>query len=195
MTILRAPVEIRGDMPGLLVRGVLWRVANMTEDVPADLYGDDCRDIRLDWTSPLAPYAALHWLADRGHPCLWMLPTTHGGRVEAWDGLTAWEVSAILVSVSVGRVARGKSPVNDLFVDPWRDNGRCFERKSRHRESTLLVAYTGQRLWSGFGWDFFGEYKPSGPETGDPGKLAADRAALADGAALCVDGGILAEVP
>lgn len=142
MTPVRTPDVVR-DVPGLLTYGMpvtftaegldgeriectgvvldtpepntTWRVANLTDGVPADLYGDETRDMCPDWSSPLAIYAALHWLADRGHICTWMLPATHGGKVTAHDGLTAWEVSAILVARSVVRVARGDRPVDDLY--------------------------------------------------------------------------------
>ena len=143
MTPVRAAAIVRGDVPGLLRRGMpvishgvsavvlgpddalpehragSWTVSPV--DHWADWAGSDfdgmarsTDDNAIDYTDPAALYLSLHWLADRGHLCGWMLPTTHGGRVEAWDGLSAWEVAAVLVSVSVGRVARGMGPIVDI---------------------------------------------------------------------------------
>ena len=144
MTPVRAAAIVRGDVPGLLRRGmpvllgisfgdddavehiagVVHRV-QVADDGEVDTfaYYDDRRigrgryygaSVTVDYTDPAALYLSLHWLAEKGHPMLWALPTTHGGRVEAWDGLTAWEVAAVLVSVSVGRVARGMGPIVDI---------------------------------------------------------------------------------
>lgn len=214
----RAPDVVPGDIPGLLIytvpvtftaegidgervecMGVVldapdpnttWRVANLTDGVPADLYGDETRDMRLDWFSPLAIYAALHWLADRGHLCLWMLPATHGGRVEAWDELSAWEVSAIVVARSVRRVAAGMGPVISLR-DPWCcwDNGvwmRCVGAHKPGYERTFMGVREDNEGRPGW---WYGQER--GPETGDAGMLAADLAALAAGCALLVPGGLL----
>jgi len=221
MIPLRQPVPVRGDIPGLLCRGTLLSDVILldVDGLPVSMdnsivispepgwttvYGGidepGCERFRtLIWHSPIAIYAALHWLAERGHPCLWILPATHGGAVEPWDGLTAWDVSAILVSASVARVAEGGKPVGDLFAG-WFDNGDTHERRSvrydhaRH-EAVILCAYEGRRLWSGYGWDIFGEYHPCGFETGDAGMAAADAAALTDGVALLVPGGVAVLAP
>lgn len=133
MTPVRVPDVVRGDVPGLLpntptksacrkcggtnIRRTCSYCGDSTYDHECN---DGCRDCGgsemkiIDWSSPLAIYAALHWLADRGHACLWMLPVSHGGRIEAWDGLTAWKVSAILVARSVSRVAAGLGPIKAL---------------------------------------------------------------------------------
>lgn len=139
MTPVRVPAIVRGDVPGLFKRGTEATYVDSdgtshhvlvhalcadgtihatTPHGPGPMLREyDPRDLMLDWHLPYDPmsvYRCLHWLADRGHPCLWMLPATHGGRVEPWDGLTAWEVSAILVSVSVGRVAAGLGPIVEI---------------------------------------------------------------------------------
>ena len=173
----------------------------------------DPRDLMLDWHLPYDPmsvYRCLHWLADRGHLCGWMLPATHGGRVEAWDGLTAWEVSAILVSVSVGMVAAGKDPVPSVLY-PWRHDpnpGDAYESwgwtawmrdsvGNRGATRTYVPTRPKPDRWNGARWlyyrDRYGGVRPTqhGPETGDAGKLAADTAALSDGCCLQVPGGIL----
>lgn len=244
MTPVRAPAVIRGDIPGLMRRGmpVLLGISFGDEDAVEQLPGvvssvtvdehgdvdtvahyDDPRigrgryygaSLTVDWTNPLAIYAALHYLADRGHPgCLWMLPETHGWRVAAWDGLTAWEVSAILVSVSVGRVAAGKDPVPSVLC-PWRHDpnpGDAYESwgwTAWMRDSVgdrgAARTYTPTRptpdRWNGARWlyyrDRYGGVAPTryGPETGDAGKLAADTAALADGCCLLVPGGLVVPV-
>jgi hypothetical protein len=221
MTPLRHPIAIRGDVPGLLCQGTMLRdvtvlapdgfrvlvdEATVISPSPGWVTVGCCYGVSaverigvLDWRQPGTLYAALHWLADRGHPCLWMLPSSHGGKVEPWDGLTAWEVSAILVSASVARVAEGGKPVGDLFAG-WFDNGGTHERRSvrydhaRH-EAIILCAYGGRRLWSGYGWDILGEYHPCGVETGDAGMAAADAAALTDGVALLVPGGVAVRAP
>lgn len=223
MTPVRAAAIVRGDVPGLLRRGMpvtfigegldgepvecvgvvlddaepntTWRVANLTDGVPADLYGDETRAMQPLWTDPAAVHLSLHWLAEKGHPMLWTLPTTHGGRVEAWDGLTAWEVAAVLVSVSVGRVARGAGPIVDVALSWETAHGGKYQyswkgwhrkRMSGHdaivvRDETFGVPSIAPG-WSGFA---------RGPETGDAGKLAADRAAVADGCCLQVPGGLV----
>lgn len=207
MTPLRQPLPVHGHTPGLLCRGMpmrwpKWVVASgdpRSTYVVIDPSDPAHRSSTVDWSSPLALYAALHWLTGRGHRCLWMLPESHGGKVEPWDGLSAWEVSAILVSASVLRVAEGAGPVGDMFND-WRDNGDAHERRSvrydhaRH-EAVILCAKDGRRLWSGYGWDIFGEFRPCGPETGAAGMTAADGAALSDGAALLVEGGVAVLAP
>lgn len=214
MTPVRAAAIVRGDVPGLLRRGM----------PTVDPHGNDgvyewCQDNppgsywTIDYTDPAALYLSLHWLADRGHLCGWMLPTTHGGRVEAWDGLTAWEVSAILVSVSVGRMAAGKDPVPSVLC-PWRhdpnpeDAYESWGWTAWMRDSVgdrgAARTYTPTRptpdRWNGARWlyyrDRYGGVAPTryGPETGDAGKLAADTAALADGCCLQVPGGLVVPV-
>lgn len=139
---LTTPLDVRGDVPGLLVRGmpVCWQrpdrygIPTLTPDgMPGTITGTETRGdsgapwayvtwatgdsewvpvigLVVDWSSPLAVYACLHWLSDRGHPCLWMLPTAHGGRTA-----TSTQ-AAILVSVSVGRVVKGGKPVTRIYV-------------------------------------------------------------------------------
>lgn len=267
MTPLRRPLPVRGDVPGLLCLGmpvcgydddstgaivcdyctaipeplyrVGWGEPRGEEDVPGRL-------LPIDWSSPLAIYAALNWIADLGHhPCLWMLPTTHGGKVEGQqlgpgtcptcaDGgiyagsmetcpdcygtgartLSAWEVSAILVSASVLRVAAGGRPVADLLgtwsadaaddlvdVNGWPTN-RCAQRHGLTRRMRVGSLSVGRhRSVSGWAYErcgFFGHrFEPlaSGPETGAAGMTAADAAALADGAALLVNGGVAVLAP
>ena len=139
MNVSRKAMQIRGDVPGLLRRGmpvrflrserawhgptgVVTEVFDGAVTALVTSHGGEADGngevrtcgITIDYTDPAALYLSLHWLADRGHLCGWMLPTTHGGRVEAWDGLSAWEVAAVLVSVSVGRVARGMGPIVDI---------------------------------------------------------------------------------
>ena len=146
--------------------------------------------LTIDFTDPTALYLSLHWLADRGHTgCLWMLPTTHGGRVEAWDGLTAWEVAAVLVSVSVGRVAAGMGPVVDVFR-PWVNNARSSTLRDSRGNPPMEVSHY-VRGWRYVRTDGQSVY---GRETGSAGKLAADTAALADGCCLQVPGGLVAPV-
>lgn len=166
-------------------------------------------DVAIDWSDRATVYPCLAWLADRGHACLWMLPTTHGGRVEAWDGLTAWDVSAILVARSVGRVARGVGPVAAL-AGAWHHDpnpGDAYESwgwtawmRTRVDGRGAVRVYVPTRArplaWGLAGWYYYRKgygYQPptsSGRQTGDAGKLAADRAALADGCALLSPGGV-----
>ena len=247
MTPVRAAAIVRGDVPGLLRRGMpvyppdTDRPLNPDEHDSAVVCAMPDADwlsvepgastwigyarfntwrrprpvkphlLTVDFTDPAALYLSLHWLADRGHTgCLWMLPTTHGGRVEAWDGLTAWEVAAVLVSVSVGRVAAGKDPVPSMLC-PWRHDpnpGDAYESwgwTAWMRDSVgdrgAARTYTPTRptpdRWNGARWlyyrDRYGGVAPTkyGPETGDAGKLAADTAALADGCCLLAPGGLV----
>lgn len=136
MTPLRSPPIVTGAVPGLLTLGVPVRgcdddstgavVCDYRTAIPEPLYrvgwgeprGEEDmpgRLLLLDWDSPLAIYAALNWLADHGHPRLWALPSTHGGKVKSWDGLSAWEVSAVIAAASVLRVAGGGRPISDLY--------------------------------------------------------------------------------
>ena len=233
MTPVRTPAIVRGDVPGLLRRGMPlrwrdeetrfvatgdvfcdpddapWAIAAPCEGIPLGTQ-DHPSNFDIDYTDPAALYLSLHWLADRGYLCGWMLPTTHGGRVEAWDGLTAWEVAAVLVSVSVGRVAAGKDPVPSMLC-PWRHDpnpGDAYESwgwTAWMRDSVgdrgAARTYTPTRptpdRWNGARWlyyrDRYGGVAPTkyGPETGDAGKLAADTAALTDGCCLQVPGGLV----
>lgn len=140
--------------------------------------------LALSWGHSLAPYAALHWLADRGHCATWMLPTTHGGRIVAGEALSAWEVSTILVARSVLQVATGWTPVADLLL-PIQADGDTQWRPSSRAPSRGL-----EESWHvcGRGWSVRSH---KGPETGDAGIAAAQAAALADNCALVVPGGIL----
>lgn len=173
VTPVRAPAIVRGDVPGLLRRGM----------PTVDPHGNDgvyewCQDNppgsywTIDYTDPAALYLSLHWLADRGHLCGWMLPATHGGRVEAWDGLTAWEVSAILVSVSVGRVAAGKPPIRALY-----------DNVSQHPRAMGFVL---RRLVGGHGESEMAPYASDAE--------ARWSAALASGCCLQVPGGLVVPV-
>lgn len=239
MTPVRTPDVVR-DVPGLLTYGMpvtftaegldgeriectgvvldtpepntTWRVANLTDGVPADLYGDETRDMCPDWSSPLAIYAALHWLADRGRARLWMLPSTHGGRVEAWDGLSAWEVSAIVVSASVLRVAMGLGPVRDMLgpsvawtASKTLRSGRRIELGhggyARKSVATMTVTHTDDRRWFYGGGNVVsqsGERDWNAYPSADGwttweahARDVTDRAALADGCALLAPSGIL----
>jgi hypothetical protein len=88
MTPVRAAAVIRGDVPGLLRRGMPVINAHRQRAViveavdPAPDRLHELAAIRIDYTDPAALYLSLHWLADRGHLCGWMLPTTHKSRVE-----------------------------------------------------------------------------------------------------------------
>lgn len=236
MTPLRQPVTVRGDIPGLLCRGTLLGDVTLldVDGLPVSMdnsivispepgwttvYGGidepGCERFRtLIWHSQIAIYAALHWLADRGHPCLWMLPSSHGGKVEPWDGLTAWDVSAILVSASVARVAEGLRPVSSA-LQPWRHDpnpGDTYEEwgwTAWQRDGfggigacrSYLPTREYPQRWNGAGWYYYrtryGGVAPtmSGKNTGAAGMSAADGAALTDGAALLVDGGVAVHVP
>lgn len=220
MTPVRAPDVVRGDVPGLLCRGMPlrwrdedtrfvatgavffdaddgpWAIAAPCEGLPLGTQ-DHPSNFDVDWSGRAAIYLSLAWLADRGFSCLWMLPTTHGGRVEAWDGLTAWDVSAIVVSRSVGRVARGLGPIADV-LSGWCGSGqmvggecqvqiRCSERfpmRAVVAPDGWCLTRNGKTAWTE------ATYVARGPETGDAGKLAADRAAIAEGCALLCDGGV-----
>jgi hypothetical protein len=162
-----------------------WAIAAPCEGLPLGTQ-DHPSNFDVDWSDRAAIYLCLAWLADRGHACLWMIPTTHGGRIEAWDGLTAWEVSAILVARSVGRVARGLGPVRTL-LRVWVDTNDTLWRSYRRRVNFRGACDFGCIIYSD-GYSIGGP--KLGPETGDAGKLAADRAALTDGCALLCDGGV-----
>lgn len=211
MTPLRQPLPARGDVPGLLCRGMPVIDADgdgtayaWSQDNPSPAYW------RIDWTQPLATYAAIHWLTGRGHRCLWMLPESHGGKVEPWDGLTAWDVSAILVSASVLRVAAGRGPVKHLLAD-YRDETLYGAGPEIHRTRWVVggVRRIGPpRVISvgPHGWHYdravlvpgaasqINDFV-SGPETGAAGMTAGDGAALADGAALLMEGGVVVRAP
>ena len=218
MTPLRQPVPVHGHVTGLLCRGMpmRWPKWVVASGDPRDTYvvidpSDPAhRPSTVDWASPLAIYAALHWLTDRGHRCLWMLPATHGGKVEPWDGLTAWEVSAILVSASVLRVAEGGGPVKHLLAD-YRDETLYGAGPEIHRTRWVVggVRRIGPpRVISvgPHGWHYdravlvpgaasqINDFV-SGPETGAAGMTAGDGAALADGAALLMEGGVVVRAP
>lgn len=167
--------------------------------------------LAIDWSDRAALYLSLAWLADRGHACLWMLPTTHGGRVEAWDGLTAWEVSAILVARSVGRVARGLGPVRDMLgpsvawtASKTMRSGRRVDLGhggyKRTSVATMTATHTSDLRWFYGGGNAVtqsGERDWSAHPSADLAAWEAhacgmaDRAALADGCALHVPGGLL----
>ena len=169
-------------------------------------------DVAIDWSARASIYLCLAWLADRGRARLWMLPSTHGGRVEAWDGLSAWEVSAIVVSASVLRVAMGLGPVRDMLgpsvawtASKTLRSGRRIELGhggyARKSVATMTVTHTDDRRWFYGGgnvvsqsgerdWNAY----PSvdGWTTWEAhARDVTDRAALADGCALLAPGGIL----
>lgn len=172
--------------------------------------------LHIDWTARAAVFLCLAWLADRGHSPSWMLPSSHGGRVGAWSGLSAWEVSSVLASVSVLRVAAGWLPVPDLF-GPYDNPQRANIAQDTHGQliyqSAVRLGANGRALVVGsmhvsrhvyrIGWALCRSEESgirldtfaSGPETGEAGMDAADAAALADGHALLVDGGVAVRVP
>lgn len=205
MTPLRQPLTVHGHTPGLIddwggptlikARGSDdWQpesVVRRRDGIGRMTWlGRLCRlepdHVRLDMARPECIYGCLHWLADRGHPCLWMLPESHGGKVEGWDGLSAWDVSAILVSASVARVAAGRGPVTDLLhVSEIGNNAGC---------SGTVRWYAHRSLRTG-GHPYVAEAgKPiSGPRVDD--REAVLLRALADGAALLVEGGVVVRTP
>ena len=118
MTPTTTPDLVRGDVPGLLCRGMpmLWPALLFADAARRPYVLQDPTDpahrlSNIDWTDRAATLLSVAWLADRGHLCGWMVPATHGGKVSAHAGLDAWTVAAILVARSVGRVARGLGPV------------------------------------------------------------------------------------
>jgi hypothetical protein len=164
--------------------------------------------IRIDYTDPAALYLSLHWLADRGHLCGWMLPTTHGGRVEAWDGLSAWEVAAVLVSVSVGRVARGMGPVSRVLgaYQDWditkttrrgtRNYGRGGCKRDGLTSPTVIHIsddrwfYGGGHVTTAGGGRSYAEH-PDVASWEAYARALADDTALTDGCCLLVPGGLV----
>ena len=232
MNVSRKAMQIRGDVPGLLRRGmpvrflrserawhgptgVVTEVFDGAVTALVTSHGGEADGngevrtcgITIDYTDPAALYLSLHWLADRGHLCGWMLPTTHGGRVGAWDGLTAWEVSAILVSHEVALRAAGRPGIKHLLADYRPEtlvgrNGR-EEYLSRwaiggvRRIGPPRVVTIGPDGWHydravlARGADVQTCDHDKGPETGSAGKLAADTAALVDGCCLQVPGGLV----
>lgn len=170
--LLRAPVVVRGDVEGLLCRGMpmRWRdedarwtattgklphpesddyfVLIAPSDTPMLGLVADPGDVAIDFSDRAAIYLSLAWLSDRGHDVLWMLPRTHGGRVDAWDGLTAWEVSAILVSVSVERVAKGGEPL-DGFVSVRVQKVSFEATPTRDAKDFWNVLFVVEPVWDG----------------------------------------------
>lgn len=242
MTPVRTPDVVRGDVPGLLCRGmpalapihfdddiastaVRGIILSVEDDGPYGFdtvgYYDDPRIgrgryhgamVTIDWSDRAAIYLCLAWLADRGRARLWMLPSTHGGRVEAWDGLSAWEVSAIVVSASVLRVAMGLGPVRDMLgpsvawtASKTLRSGRRIELGhggyARKSVATMTVTHTDDRRWFYGGGNVVsqsGERDWNAYPSADGwttweahARDVTDRAALADGCALLAPGGIL----
>lgn len=188
MTPVRAPDTVRGDVPGLRCRGMPvsnthGQRAVIVEAVssPADRL-HELAAIRIDWSDRASIYLCLAWLADRGHVCLWMLPTTHGGKVTAHDGLTAWEVSAILVARSVVRVARGLGPVTDLVYEVAWGTAGCPPGISRY----LLRSVIDKGSWH---HAEVGRRYNKGPRIDERPDMRAK--ALTDGCALLDPSGIL----
>lgn len=210
MTPLRQPLPIRGDARKLLCRGmpvtlpggsgsgVVVEVISdgdlMTalcahrppgQDLRVDSY--TARSLALDWTDRAAIALSAAWLSGSERPsCLWMLPEANGGRVKSWDKLTAWSVSAILVSASVARVAAGLGPVTDLLhVSEIGNNAGCSGTVRRYAHRSLrtgghpYVAEAGKPI--------------RGPRVDD--REAVLMRALEDGAALLVEGGVAVHVP
>lgn len=131
--LLRTPVCVLASVPGLLAPGVSvtghdddssgvihsvydgnfpypkalvsWGYPRGQEEVNQSL-------LPLDWSSQGTVEHGIRWLMDRGHKASWLRPTQYGGQVPPWEGLSALEVSAILVSVSVRAVLMGHSPIN-----------------------------------------------------------------------------------
>lgn len=225
---LTSPLPIRGDVPGLLARGMpvhwrdeetpyvvsappfhdandaMWLIAAPCAGVPIGVQ-DDPSNFAVDWSSPLAVYAALHWLSTRGHDCWWMRPAAAGGRTADWNE------AAILVSVSVGRVVAGVGPVVDIAraysiptnarMSMDRIRGAAVYWTATVEDRDYFVAPT--RLGPDVkatpdhpGW----LYTPQGGLTSwgyEVGQAAVDRinaCALADGAAFRVDGGVMVGV-
>lgn len=199
MTQTRTPDVVTGDVPGLPVRGMPvfnrhgQRAVIVEAEPPDPARLPELTSIRIDWSDRAAILLSLAWLADRGHLCDWMKPATHGGHVEPWDGLTAWEVSAILVARSVRRVAAGKGPIAAAYGPfiPCPDIEACMGSRDDIRGPGFSRMHVWRRGCPGWMVGTFSR----GPETGDAGKLAADRAALADGCALLVPGGLLLPEP
>lgn len=233
MSPVRAPDVVRGDVPGLLCRGMPlrwrdedtrfvatgavffdaddgpWAIATPCEGLPLGTQ-DHPSNFDVDWSDRAALYLCLAWLADRGHLCTWMLPTTHGGRVEAWDGLTAWEVSAIVVARSVGRVGRGLGPVRDMLgpnvawtASKTLRSGRRVDLGhggyKRTSVATMTATHTSDRRWFYGGGNAVaqsGERDWIAHPSADPTAWEAyacgmaTLAALADGCALLSPGGV-----
>ena len=87
---------------------------------------------------------------------------------------------------------RGLGPVRDLLSD-WRSDCFTYYREPYVGKERVWVYLTDADRMTDIGWALGRPRRgiPSGPETGDAGKLAADRAAIADGCALLAPGGIL----
>lgn len=219
MTILIAPEEVRGDVPGLLCRGmpiVFYGETDTPRDEPLRgvVVGIDPLDfafvdyrplddgrtskartvaevdspelgmrriVEVDWSSPAALDACIRWLAARGHRCGWMRPREMEGAID--DPM----VSKIIIARSVLNVAAGRGPVNDLLFgwDDYGDRAIRYSRRSGRGVSRVVTEFPGTES---LGWSVGGV---RGSETGDAGKLAADHAALADGCALLVPGGVM----
>jgi hypothetical protein len=145
------------------------------------------KDVALDWSDPTALLHAAMWLEEKGHPAAWMLPFgILGGTVPAHAGMTAHEVSAIILARSVRRVAGGLGSVRAL-LPKWTGTGGKFYRGAYY-------ANVGSRCYVCFDhWSYAGgsDYKLTGPEIGEAGRNAADDAALSDGCALLTPTGLL----
>lgn len=141
MNPLRTPALVRGDIPEILRRGTPVYLPQADPDRPA-LHADkkglvDDRvtehsafvrwngasildtdylrsHLALDWEDSLTISVALQWLAVRGHPMGWALPLPHGGQILKAEGLSSWEISAILVSHNVARIVAGKPPLSTM---------------------------------------------------------------------------------
>lgn len=193
MNATRTPDPTRGDVPGLLLMGTPVLDEDGSQAVIVDGSGEP-GDERwtLDWTTPLARYSAALWLIRKGHDCFWMLPRGEGGTVEAVGDLDAATVSAILLSRSVTRVGRGLGAVRALrgaWVT-W-DNAttqRGVVVFALDYRKPFMCETSGYPATSRWGW-WYGHER--GPETGPLGREKADAAALADGCALVVEGGLL----
>ena len=188
MIILREPEVVRGDVPGLLCRG-MPTLRSYSYPGGNDTRGVWCEDepdptaprYRVDWSHPAALDCALRWLADRGHACHWMRPRVYGGCIDDHGDLPAGTVSAILVARSVLEVAAGRPPVVDLLVETCWGTAGCvpgitrYWMRSKRDNAGKYCADVGRRRRSRVRID----------------ERPARRAdALSDGCALLVAGGV-----
>lgn len=205
-TTLPADLRLTGAIQGLLRRGspatymangqrvTVLHVGSVTMDV-FDGSTDrrtqpPCEAVTLDLTDPTGRYHALLWLRERGHDLRW---------AEDEPDVLAWSILS---------VERSGGPCADV-LHPWRmvaendpDTGatwvrhRAFDPKNR---GGGLWACDTLQVWREVGWE--NSLVPAGPdcpwmwqrgpETGDAGKAAADRAALGAGYALRNEDGSL----
>lgn len=201
-------LTLTGAIPGLLRRGspVAWRdeetpfvvVLSRAWPTPGPVDGvvlaapaqelclgvqDDPSNFTLDLSDPTGRYHALLWLRERGHDLRWA------------------EDEAEVLAWSVLSVARGGGAIEDIipiYVQPH-PGTESFIRRDPDTAGPCCV-YLGTPTLNGWGWWFKRGYydlrtTASGPETGDLGRAAADRAALVAGYALRNEDGTLTLPP